>query len=126
MSYYARKRWVLEVSSASDYSRPVTSAGEYTSTPDEFRVNDVIEVATAGQTYTLSHLSSVEQVRVTNLDSTNYLDVTFRSAANGATDNKVRIAATKTWDCPDVTVANNLTLTANTAAVLVSIDYSGT
>lgn len=124
---YARLRAVLEVSDASDYSRPKTHSIEVTATPDEFRLEDEIEVATAGQTYRLDHLSSLSgPVIIKNIDSTNYMTVAYTNVAAGT--NTIRIAAGQTAIIPggDITASGNLTLTANTSAVLVEISYLGT
>ena len=132
MTDYARLRLSLEVSDASDYSRPRISGFEVTAVPDEYRVGEVIEVATTpGQTYTLSHLASLTDLIIKNLDTTNYVTVTWRSVANTAgspssVDNICRLAAGKMMILNDVTVANNLTLVADTAALLVEISYLGT
>lgn len=127
MSDYARLRLMLERSAASDYSRPKTHSVEMTMTPDESRICDEIEVATAGQTYTLSHLSSLSDLLIYNKDTTNYLTVAYTSVGTAGTAT-IKIAAGKTMLIPgsDITASGNLTLTANTAAVEVEISYLGT
>lgn len=133
MSDYARLRLSLEVSDASDYSRPVTHGVELTATPDEARVRDVIEVATAGQSYPLSHLTACTDLLIYNADTTanggggNYMSVAYTSVANSGT-NTIRIPAGKCAVIPgaDITVASTITLTANTAAVVAEISYLGT
>ncbi len=127
MSDYARLRLSLEVSDASDYSRPKTHGIQVTATPDEARVMDVIEIATAGQSYPLSHLSSASDVIIYNADSTNYMTVAYTSVGNSGT-NTIKIPAGKVAVIPggDITVASTVTLTANTAAVIAEISYLGT
>lgn len=127
MSKYARTRITTEVSDASDYSRAREYATEITHTPDEFRLGELIEVATAGQTYYLAHLNSVTELRIKNEDTSNYVTVAYTSVGNAGT-NTVKIAAGKELVIPggDVTCSGNLTLTANTAAVSVTISYLGT
>lgn len=123
---YARLRIGLEVSTASDYSRAVEHGITVTATPDEYRIKDVIDVATSAQTYTLSYLVSLTDLLIKNNDTTNYVTVTWRSAGNSSVDNIVRLAAGKSMLLNDVTVASNLTLTADTAVVEVEISYLGT
>lgn len=126
MSKYARTRIVTEVSEASDYSRPKVHASEILETPDEFRLGDLIEIATAGQTYYLQHLSSLTQVRIRNTDTTNYMTVTYTRVATST--NIIRLAAGDELVIPgvDITASGDLTLQANTAAVVAEISYLGT
>ena len=126
MTKYARTRIVTEVSDASDYSRPKVHATEWTETPDEFRLEDEIEVATAGQTYYLEHLASLTQLRIKNTDTSNYVTATYTRVATGT--NIVRIAPGDeiVISGVDITTSGNLTLQANTAAVTVEISYLGT
>ena len=127
MSDYARLRLFLEYSTASDYSRAKTHGIEVTATPDEGRLSDgPYEGGTSAQTYTLSHLASLTDLVIYNAGPTNFVTVTWRSAGNSAVDNIVRLSAGKAMLLTDVTVANNLTLQANTAAVEVEISYLGT
>lgn len=79
-------------------------------------VESKVQAATGGTTVTTSGYTAVALVAVWNTDPTNYVDATYRTAANGANDNKVRIQAGEFVVLPDFTKANNLTLTANTAA----------
>ena len=126
MSKYARTRIITEVSDASDYSRAKTHATEWTETPDEFRLEDEIEVATAGQTYYLEHLASLVLLRIKNTDTSNYVTATYTRVATGT--NIIRIAPGNeiVISGVDITPSGNLTLQANTAAVTVEISYLGT
>ena len=127
MSDYARLRINVEVSEQSDYGRPyVNTSLACALTPDE--VFDVkVDCDTGGgTTFTTSMLSSISLVLVENLDTTNYVELTFRSVANGATNNKVRLAAGDVCVLRDVTAANNLAFVANTAAVKVRLIIMGT
>lgn len=126
MSYYARLRLVLEVSEASDYSRPQTHAIESTNTPDERRVEDVIEVATAGQAYSLSFLSSISKLIIHNKDTTNYLTFAYTRSAGGAQSIKIPAGEVLVIPGAEVDVSASITLTANTAAVLVGVSWLGT
>ncbi len=127
MSKYARTRIGIEVSDADDYSRAAVHDVTVTETPDEFRLKDVIEVATAGQSYPLSHLTSATSLLIKNNDTTNFMKIAYTSVANSGV-NTIKIPAGMTALIPggDITVGSTVTLTADTAAVVVEISYMGT
>jgi len=114
-------------SASSDYSNPVARfmPAAYAVTPDEF-VHLQIQADTGGTAVTTSTLSAATALIVKNLDGTNYVTATFRSAGNSSTDNIIRIAAGAFLVVSDFTVANNLTLTANSAAVNCDVFIVGT
>jgi len=97
------------------------------STSDEKQVAHIWETnGTSATTYYIDHLTSVTDLIIENLDTTNFVTLTFRTGANGATDNKIKLLKTDIIILQDVTVANNLIFTANTAAVKLKISYRGT
>lgn len=122
MSYYARLNLALEVSAASDYSRPQTHAVEITETPDEFRVRDLIEVATTAQTYYLEHLASNTLLQIANLDASNTVLATVRiqKATKTFTANKLGFTATApcTITDDDSTFISSLYFAAGDIAVV--------
>jgi hypothetical protein len=118
----------MQVSASSDFELPKEHQVNMTgSSPAEYRINDTIETnGTSATTYVLSHYNTIDWIVIKNLDTTNFCEVVFRTGANSTTDNKIDIAAEKFIVLTDVTAAQNLTLTADTAAVLLDISYSGT
>lgn len=83
------------------------------------------EIGTSNETVELGQYSTINELIVKNLDPTNYVTATFRSAGNGSTDNIIRIGAGKFAILPDVTPGNDLVLVANGAACLVRIAIAG-
>ena len=126
MSYYARLNLALEVSAASDYSRPDVHALESTNTPDEKRIRDTVEVATAGQAYSLSFLASITKLIIYNKDTTNYVTLAYTRAATGAQSIKIPASEVLVLPGGEVDVSAAITLTADTAACTCEISYLGT
>ena len=89
---------------------------DYAVTPDEWMHLEV-QADTGSTTVTTSHLASATALIVKNNDTTNYVTATFRSAGNSSTNNIIQIAAGGFLVVSDFTVANNLALAANSAAV---------
>lgn len=89
---------------------------DYAVTPDEWMHLEV-QADTGSTTVTTSHLASATALVVKNADSTNYVTAKFYSAANSSTLNQVQVAAGGFLVITDFTVASNLALVANSAAV---------
>ena len=124
MSKYARTRITTEVSDASDYSRPKIHATEITHTPDEFRLEDEIEVATTAQTYYLEHLTSNTLLKIANLDASNTVLATFRIQKATKTFSANKLGFTATAPCTitddDSTFISSLFFAAGDIAVISS------
>lgn len=85
-----------------------------------------LAATTGGLSDDLSGLTALDAVCVHNPESNaNYVDVTWRSAANGANDNKERVQPGDTILLCDVTKATALTHTANTATTTIKRWYVG-
>jgi hypothetical protein len=124
MADYGKVRASLVVSTASDYSDPYleTNFADFTFTPTEvFKVK--VSAATTGTTIDLSTFTTVSLIMIKNLDTTNYVDMTKNySSVNGVS----RIAAKGILiEQSPGTIANDLVLTANTAACLCEVIIAG-
>jgi hypothetical protein len=100
---------------------------DFTVRPDE-SLKTTINAQTGGSTLDLANFTTVRECVISNLDNQttgNYVDVTFRNTANGVNDNIVRIEAGTTRSLGELTVANDLLLTANTAAVKCEVFVAG-
>ena len=143
MSKYARTRIVTEVSDASDYSRPKIHPIEITETPDEFRLQDLIEVATTAQTYYLEHLASNTLLKIANLDTNNTVLATFRiqkatktfsanklgftaSAPCTITDDDSTFISSLYFAAGDIAVVSSATEAANSGSFFVQAAAAGT
>lgn len=112
----------------SDYSDPefITNLEDFILTPDEVQFFKIEAPTGGGTTLTTSFLGAASLLVVQNVDASNFVTVTFRSAGNGATNNIIRIAAGGFLMTTDFTVANNLVLAADTAAVNCKVIIAGT
>jgi hypothetical protein len=127
MADYARIRVRAEYSKNADYSSPKIDH-EFTSqetTPSKYDFREV-SAGTGGTTVDLGAYTTIDDCIIHNLDSTNYVDATFRNTANGATDNIIRVDKGAILSVGELTVANDLVLTANGAAVNCEILLLGT
>ena len=106
-----------------EFNKPATL---YASTPDEVDHREVECDTGAGTSIVTSTYTSVDYAIIFNRDGTNYVTVTFRSAGNSAVDNIVRVAAGKILILTDITVANNITIAANSAVVECELWIVGT
>jgi hypothetical protein len=89
-------------------------------------VESDLAATTGGLSDDLSGLTALDAVIIHNpIENANYVDTTFRSAANGANDNIVRVYPGKTVVLPDVTKTTALTHTANTATTTIMRWYIG-
>lgn len=111
---YTRERYIFESSFASDYSRPfLKDSFEDSTTTDDETPYFAIDAETTGTTVTTSQMTTVSAVSVKNDDTTNYVAVTW---VNNGTSNSQRLLAGEWMRITGITVASNVTLTANTAA----------
>lgn len=129
MTDYARVRIDFEVSEFSDYGSPYIRPPQWSEalTPDEADYKGRVEAAlTPGTTIATAFLTTCTLLAVRNLDATNYVTLTWRSAGNGSTDNVVRIAAGDVFVTQDVTAGNDPNIMANTAACKCEVLVMGT
>ena len=111
---YARERYVFEASFASDYSRPyVKDEFSDTHSADDEIAYLTVDAETTGTTVNTSQMTTANAVAVINDDTSNYVAVTW---VNNGTSNSQRLLAGEWLRVTGITVASNLTLTANTAA----------
>ena len=86
-----------------------------------------ILAATGGTTVDLSEFGAIDKIIVSNRDATNYVEGTFRNTSNGSNDNILRAEAGESFDTGGaITVANDIVLTANSAAVECILEVYGT
>lgn len=76
---------------------------------------DVTAVTGGGTTVTTSGYTTGYQAIIQNLDPTNYVTATYRTAAGGVTDQNVRIYPNTRLVLPEFTKASNILLVADTA-----------
>lgn len=128
---YTRNRLAFVSSLASDYSRPkVQDQWEMTfSTLDEI-LSQTVECATGvALTITTSHLTNVPWFAVYNESSANYVTVAW---TNNAIANQQQVAfggmmyVGGSSTTPVLTVASNITLTANTTDAICRIFIGAT
>jgi hypothetical protein len=81
---------------------------------------------TPGNSIDTTSFTTVTMVVVHNRDTTNFVTATWRSAANGATDNKVKIPAGGVFATEDLTKANGITFVADTATCSLDVWVFGT
>lgn len=127
MAEYVRLSLVVDHSQVADYVPPEQRQAMTTElTPDKVFHSRLL-CATGGTTVTTSGLTSVTAFIVHNRDATNYVDVTWTSAANGATPNIARIiAGAAPLQVTDLTVASNIVVTADTLACICDVWVFGT
>lgn len=123
MTDYVRIRTTIESSSASDYSNAETHGYTLALTPDEW-FHRRIEADTGGTTVAISTYASMTGVFAYNRDSTNYVTVNFATAAIASVT--IRLDAGEFFFSPDILPTTAITLTANTAAVVVDLYTAGT
>lgn len=122
---YARSRLTAIHSASSDYSSPTTSISyEATSAVVTKTWTTRVQATTGGVTLDLANFTTVYEVIVKNLDTTNYVDVgwTYASATS-----KAKVPPGEWMRIPTpVTIANDLTLTANTASCYCEVTITAT
>ena len=124
---YLRARFLLERSTASDYSRPQIHEGKETASGSESLIDYTVTAATGGTTVDLTEQGSANDLVVMNHDTTNYVTLVYRTNGGGATDQTIAIPAAESSSNPsfvkitDWDPATALTLTADTAACDCSI-----
>lgn len=125
MSDYAKIVTQITYSANSDYSSPEMTETFTQETEPSFFDKKKVQVATGGTTVDLGHFNSVADCIIHNNDESNYVDITFYDSANSPTVNTVRVEAGQTRSLGEITVANDLVLTADTAACYVEIVIFG-
>ena len=86
-----------------------------------------ISAATGGTTVELGMYTTVTQIIVKNKDTANYVEATFRTTGGAANNQVLRVPAGSFCASGSaVTVASDLVLTANTAAVACEVCIVGT
>ena len=127
MSNYVRSRTLIELSTTSDYADDSSVELTETWTPDEWDRDTWFETnGTNATTYTTSDRSTISKIIIMNNDASNFVTVAFLTSANAATVNKIKLTAGKYIELVDVTASGNITLTADTAAVVCRITLWGT
>ena len=127
---YAKVHVKAVCSKNSDYSLPVAAMAPeaYTLTPDEY-IHAEVQANTDTTTLDTRHLTSVTTLVIKNNDTTNYVKAQWRSAeytGSAVLDNLLRIAPGGFLVTTDFTAANNLLLTANSAACECEVFIVGT
>lgn len=85
-------------------------------TPTRQVFGEVLATQASDYTLDLATFGTILLMVVQNLDTTNYFTATWRSAANGSTDNKARVTTNYGFLVTnDVTPGSDLILRANTA-----------
>lgn len=123
---YAKITTNFRVSSTSDYTDNLIPSNDYDSVISVVAVKwevKTVSAATTGTTVELGTYSSVLGFRVKNTDATNYVAVTW---TNNGTANSQRLIAGQEMFVPGCTVANDIVLTANTAACVCEVQIVGT
>ena len=125
MTKYARLRVSLDASDYSDYSRARAVNYVEALTPDEWILNTVFETTgTSSTSFSVALFSQVTRLIIHNTDPTNFVTLTW--AATGATST-MKIPAGAVTVITDVAAGtSNLTLVADTAAVVLSLTMIGT
>lgn len=126
MTDYAKFISRFIYSKNSDYSDPnIDTKSVITAlTPDEWEYRE-IQADTGGNTVDLGHFATVTGIFVANLDATNFVDVQFSSDTDANTV-KVNALGHITLANIDVTIADDLILTADTAACECLVAICGT
>ena len=110
----------------SDYSDPnVDTKSILTAlTPDEWEYRE-IQVDTGGNTIDLGHFATITGLHVVNLDDTNFVTAAYSSASTTCS-NKISALGQILLANVDITVADDLVLTADTAACECLVAIVGT
>lgn len=125
-TYYTQAVLQFVTSENSDYTSPAmyNTPFSYTTTAPAQFVTYTKACTTSGTTIELSNFASVLGVVVRNKDTANYVDVAWTYSA---TASKAKVPAGAWMFIPTpVTIANDLTITANTATVDCDLIIIGT
>lgn len=115
---------MLAVNSANTEDRDIASIS-YTDTPENVEIRNLTVLSATSMSITLDSfpvLATIDYLIVQNYDSTNYVTVTFATAAGSRAH---RIAAGKFGVFPDVAVGTTPTIQANTSPCLCRIILIG-
>lgn len=123
---YLKKVTRYILSENADYTSPILPGREFVEeyTCTRYKKQAYL-AATGGTTIDLSEFSTIEDLTVRNLDETNYVDTTHRTAAGSTTDQSTRVDAGKSVSLGDVTPGSDLVLTANGADCAVEVEVFG-
>lgn len=130
MSDYSTLQVSLLYSENADYTSPqyVLNLAAYEDTPTEF-TRQRVSAATGGSVVELGSYSTVRTIIVKNLDNTNYVTATWNNLAASAQSQRIGAGTLagqgKILVITDVSPAADLTLTANTAAVICDVSIIG-
>ena len=123
LSVLAKFSDVSSFSPSRDYAPDDQSVGSGTY---RYEIRDVL-AATTGTTIALGAYTTVTQIVIKNKDASNYVEATFRTTGGAANNQVLRIPAGGFVACGSaITVASDLVLTANTAAVPCDVLIVGT
>jgi hypothetical protein len=126
---YARIQVKFVVSASGDYGDPYVNPPQWqeTLTPDEAEYGGRVEAAlTPGTEIDTAKYGTCTMLAVRNLDATNFVTLTWRSAANAGVDNKVKIQPGDIFITQDVTAATKPTLVSDTAVCRCEVLIMGT
>ena len=130
MSYYSRLRVNLEASLYSDLGGADEHSLEVTGTPSVWVSDVLISALTTGSTITLDPMITCTQFLFQNLDATNYVTLSVKFTAQGATAVSIKVPAGQAVLLTDLRSATSLVqavvVTANTASVLCRYSAEGT
>lgn len=126
MAEYSKLSVVYVNSPYSDYTSPTidtidVAAYENTTATNAMRFNATAK--TTGTTIVLTNWTSISGIIVKNLDTTNYVTVTWTDPGTNA--NSQRLTAGKILVIPSAAVSASLVLTANTANCEVVVIIEG-
>lgn len=109
----------------SDYDPNLVTLQDYDETlssPTKF-AHLIQSIPTAAYTYDLAQFTTVSALLVKNLDATNFVVATLTTASGACV---LKIPAGRSILIPEVTVANDLLLDADTAACICEVFVAGT
>lgn len=123
MTDHLRAQTVVEASAHSDYHDSLEDVLEYTSEPAVYDPAKRISALVAGSTVELAHYTAISVIVIQNTDPTNFVVVTTYYAAAACAQYLPPGAHTIIYN---PTVANDLVITADTAACICRVWIAGT
>lgn len=116
MTDYARVSLTARFSEQSDFSdRILDRFVEYEPSSPALYSDQVVSAALAGTTVDLGAFTTIKYLVVHNRDTTNFVTAVYRSAGGAAANQTQKILAGQLLLLPDVTPANDIVLSADTA-----------
>lgn len=130
MADFSSLSLVVKYGEVSDYSDGVLSRSftKTSTTPtkvQQYLVSAAL-VGDGGTTLDLSSFATVQALVLKNKDATNFVTATYRSSAGAATDQKQKLLAGQYVVLTDITIASDLLLVADTAALDCEVLVIGT